>query len=95
MTEKEELEFQQAGRDTFLSALSTFEGAPFPTRMSKAEKESILFSIVIAATDLVWLRDDANTMTEDARRAIDQGISLAAEQWLQDPENPLEPSVSS
>jgi hypothetical protein len=95
MTENSELDFEIIGRDLFDAALGAHETAPFLRRKTQLEKEGIVLSVVQHALDLVVLRDDSERLTEEQRRAIDRGISIALEGWLREPENPLDENVTA
>ncbi len=95
MTVNNELDYELIGKELFETALSSHEQAPFLKRNTRTEKEGVVLSVVQHALDLVALRDDTAYLTEEQHRAVSHGISLALEEWMREPENPLDPDVKA
>lgn len=95
MTVNSELDFELIGRDLFQTALKFHEQAPSQKRKTRIEKESVVLEIVHHALDLAALRDDADRLTNEQHQAISRGMSLALEEWVREPENPLDTDVTA
>lgn len=95
MTVNSELDFELIGRDLFQTSLKFHEQPASSRRKTRMEKEGIVLDIVHHALDLAALRDDADRLTNDQHQAISRGMSLAMEEWMREPENPLDTDVKA